>query len=123
MLHILEFVEDCCKDVRIDSDVVEGIADIVGNYQLENQYVDVPDINGHSLILLPTQHSVDLICGKLTMLYRDAVLRRVNMKTLFRITEDKPLLEHSSMNESFTWLFQQDAVSDDSAVSALSAPS
>lgn len=76
------FVNRCCEDVWCDVNVVSGIAELMASHVLETQEMCV---SGHGVceaIPVPSQESLNHICGKMTRIYMDAILRRMNLNVL-----------------------------------------
>lgn len=84
MDSLIRFAERCSKDVWCDSAVVAGIADIMGSHCLEKRWLEIQHLSKTvERVEVPTQEALDVICGKMTALYRDAILRRVDWNELF----------------------------------------
>lgn len=81
------FINRCCEDIWCDLDVVSGIAELMGSHYLEKQEMCIPGYSTCEAVTVPSQESVDLICGKMTRIYMDAILRRIDLHMLFDNTQ------------------------------------
>ena len=79
--RLSRLVNERCEDVWRDPAVVDGIAELMDNHSLEEQAIRLsgPSPLENTSIAVPSQETMNLICGKITRLYLDAILRRINL--------------------------------------------
>lgn len=87
--RLSDFVSRCCTNVWCDDTVKSRIAEIVRNGELSWKNIEIYGPNMDGVLTVPSQEAVDKICGAMTSLYVDAILRDMDLPSLFAtVAED-----------------------------------
>lgn len=88
LLRLSHFVSRCCDRVWCDDAVRSAAAELVrGDLATQNIEIHGPCMSG--VLTVPSQVAVDRICGAMTSLYVDAILREIDLPCLFAtVAED-----------------------------------
>lgn len=80
--RLADFVRGCCMDVWRDKGVVGGIAELVSGGVFCTKDIVMSGTGTREVMTVPSQETVDMICERMTSLYVDAILQRMNLPRL-----------------------------------------
>lgn len=80
-----KLVSECCKDIWSDSAVVDGMAEVLCNhsFRAQKKWPSWTCSQGETGMDGLSQDIADVMCGPMTELYVNAVLRRVNLQSFW----------------------------------------